>query len=333
MMPYIISADRGKTWTYKASDFTRIAGGQRLALLRLREGPLFFASFADEGIEITDAAGVRRMVRGLFAAVSTDEGRTWPYRRLVSDDGPGTPVESTNGALFTMSARTGEHLGYLSVCQATNGLVHLISSRTHYAFNLKWLMTPATPLKYPPLPVKAVEESFDGPQFDNDGWVNYRGYSGRFNSRGQFSIHAEGRNSGINRIVGEGSFEASFMLKNLRCHPEGARGLKGAAIVFKDGLAAKQGVYIRRGDIGTSESPEIRYETTPHTFRIRTVWNLGTKRWRVFHGFNGAEPVNELPASRRGIYLEKSPFTEATSCYIMAANGSVDVDHFEIRPL
>ena len=74
---------------------------------------------------------------------------------------------------------------------------------------------------------------------------------------------------------------------------------------------------------------------------IKTIWNYGTKRWRVFYGFtpplggvglNGEEPVNELPASKKGIYLG-TPFTEATSCYIMAANGGVDVDHFEIKPL
>ena len=65
---------------------------------------------------------------------------------------------------------------------------------------------------------------------------------------------------------------------------------------------------------------------------IKTLWNYGTKRWRVFYGLNGEEPVNELPASKKGIYLG-TPFTEATSCYIMAANGGVDVDHFEIKPI
>jgi len=331
-MPYIISTDNGRNWLYKPSDFPPIHGGQRLVLLKLREGPLFFASFADKGIMITDAAGVRRKVRGLFAALSPDDGKTWPYVRLVSDDGPGTPVESTNGGLFTMDARIGEHLGYMSGCQATNGIIHLITSRTHYAFNLKWLQTPAAPLKYPPMPVRAVTESFNGPEFDNDGWVDFKSYTGTFNGKGQFSINADGRNSGINRIIGQGSFEALFVLKNLRCHPEGARGLKGAVIRFQDGLAAKRSVCIRRGDIGRGESAEVRYAQTPKIFKIRTLWNYDTKRWRVFYGFNGEEPNNELPASKKGIYLN-TPFTEATSCYIMAANGGIDVDYFEIKPL
>ena len=31
--------------------------------------------------------------------------------------------------------------GYLTACQSDDGLVHLISSQQHYAFNLAWLKT------------------------------------------------------------------------------------------------------------------------------------------------------------------------------------------------
>jgi len=331
-MPIVTSVDGGKTWDYKPSDFPTIHGGQRLVLMKLKEGPLFFASFADKGIEIVDKAGVKRNVRGVFTAISTDEGKTWPNKRLVSDDGPGTALPSTNGGLFTMSARIGEYYGYMAGCQGTNGVVHLITSKTHYAFNLKWLVTPSDPVKYPPLPVRTVRETFDGPEFDNKGWVDFKSYKGSFTGEGTYRIKADGRNSGINRIVGEGSFEAKFVLRNLKCNPEGARGLKGAAIWFRDGLAAKQGVYLRRGDLGLSEGADVRYDKTPEVFAIRTLWNASTRRWRVFYGFDGAEAVNELERSKAGIYLDQ-PFTEATSCYIMAANGAIDVDEFEIRPL
>jgi len=331
-MPTVTSTDGGKSWDYVRSEFPVIHGGQRLVLMRLAEGPLFFASFADHGIDITDASGVQRSVRGLFAAVSLDEGKTWPYRRLVTDDGPGMPVESLNGGLYTMSARIGEHIGYMAGCQGTNGVIHLISSRTHYAFNLAWLKTPAPALKHPPLPLQAVKESFDGPTFDNEGWVTYKSYIGAFNGKGQFSIDAEGRDSGINRIVGEGSFEARFVLKAPRFHPKSRRGLQGVALMFQDGLSAKQGVYIRRGDIGMSEGADITYDKPPHTVKIKTSWNLETRRWRVFYGLNGDEPIHELPRSEKGITLEK-PFTEATACYILAAGGGVDVDSFEVGPL
>ena len=140
-MPKSISFDMSKTWTYSASDFPPIGGGQRLVLLRLREGPLFFASFANgkPPVMVTDASGTKRAVKGLFAAVSYDGGQTWPHVRLVTDDGPERKVRTTDGREFTMSRTNAEPKGYLSVCQGEDGLIHLISSWNHYAINLKWL--------------------------------------------------------------------------------------------------------------------------------------------------------------------------------------------------
>jgi formylglycine-generating enzyme required for sulfatase activity len=142
MMPMSLSADFGKTWTYSASPFPPISGGQRLVLLRLREGPIFFASFAKD-IPIPDAAGKERPCSGLYAALSADDGQTWPVRRLITDDGPGRPCATTDGKEFTLSATSAEPRGYLSVCQAPDGVIHLISSWNHYAFNWAWLKTPA----------------------------------------------------------------------------------------------------------------------------------------------------------------------------------------------
>jgi hypothetical protein len=146
-MPKSLSGDMGKSWTYSASGFPPIRGGQRLVLTRLQEGPIFFASFANEPITITDASGAQRPVEGLFAALSYDDGETWPVKRLITDDGPGREVETNDGRSFTLSARTAEPYGYLSVCQAQGGLIHLISSRQHYTFNLAWLETPAPALE------------------------------------------------------------------------------------------------------------------------------------------------------------------------------------------
>jgi len=81
-------------------------------------------------------------VTGLFGAISYDEGVTWPRMRLISDDGPGREVEAMDGRPFTLSVSSGEPNGYLSVCQGLDGVIHLISSQQHYAFNLKWLETP-----------------------------------------------------------------------------------------------------------------------------------------------------------------------------------------------
>jgi len=151
-MPCSISADMGQTWTYSASKWPPIGGGQRLVLRRLRTGPklgrlgpLFFASFARR-LTITDAAGKQRRVSGLFGALSFDEGKSWPVRRLITDDGPARKVDGGgNTGPFTLSAKSAEPRGYLACVQTPDGVIHLISSKQHYAFNLTWLKTPMPP--------------------------------------------------------------------------------------------------------------------------------------------------------------------------------------------
>ncbi|MHC4620889.1 MAG: SUMF1/EgtB/PvdO family nonheme iron enzyme, partial [Planctomycetota bacterium] len=125
--PKSISSDMGESWTYSASVFPPIGGAQRHALLRLREGPLFFASPGPDGI---------------YAALSYDEGQTWPVRRLITDVKNSRldhGINTIDGGRVRMDAGTAEPLGYLSVCQGLDGVIHLISSRLHYSFNQAWL--------------------------------------------------------------------------------------------------------------------------------------------------------------------------------------------------
>ncbi len=143
MMPRSISDDMGESWTVTASEFPPISGGQRLVLKRLEEGPLLFCSFGN--IQVTDSTGAERPVQGLFAAVSHDEGETWPMKRLISHGGPPQQLATMDGTPFTMTHSMAEPRGYLTGWQARNGVIHLISSRLHYAFNLKWLQTPPPP--------------------------------------------------------------------------------------------------------------------------------------------------------------------------------------------
>jgi len=154
MMPKSISADMGKTWTYSASPFQALRGMQRAVFIRLKEGPLLFISFCGartqpnkEDMLITDASGKQRPVSGIFSALSYDEGETWPTRRLITDDGPPREMETTDRMVFTMSASSAETFGYLSICQTADNLIHLISSKNDYVFNLAWLKTlpPAVP--------------------------------------------------------------------------------------------------------------------------------------------------------------------------------------------
>ena len=146
-MPMSVSKDMGKTWTYSASEFSPISGGQRLVLMRLQEGPILFVSFTDasskktpEGMMIRDASGQDQRAYGLFAALSFDEGRTWPVRKLIVPDD--TPQEIDGGAWtrkFAMDATHAEPKGYMAATQTPDGVIHLISSRLHYQFNLAWL--------------------------------------------------------------------------------------------------------------------------------------------------------------------------------------------------
>ncbi len=142
-MPMSISSDMGHTWTYSASPFAPIAGGQRLVLMRLREGPLFFASFTgpidrDEGMVFTDVEGRAFRGYGLYAALSYDEGTSWPVRRLLT---PGEGDYGTAGHTreFHADATHAEPRGYLAATQSPDGTIHLISSGLHYRLDLTWL--------------------------------------------------------------------------------------------------------------------------------------------------------------------------------------------------
>jgi hypothetical protein len=345
-MPMSISHDLGDTWNYYASEFPPIGGKQRLVLLRLREGPLFFASFADKGIEITDASGTTRMVRGLFAAVSTDRGKTWPYKRLISDDGPGRAVETTAGALFTMSRRNGEYRGYVTTVQGPDGLINLLTSRQHYAFNLKWLMMPSPALAYPPVRVKREVETFTGPDdFDAEGWADYHSYKGAFNGAGQYTVDALAPVSGLNRIVGEGSFEISLTLENIHFNPSLHKGAPGFTIWLKDDRVRTLILYLKSDRIGLdlkdkeADEPfekdpgdDVRYSAAPKSAKLKLTYDEKSRRIRVFYGLDGEGATTEMPQSKAGLFFSK-PLTESTVIYLLTTNVCVDLDYFEVKPV
>ncbi len=150
-MPMSLSGDMGETWTYSASEFPPISSGQRLVLTRLREGPILMVSFTDPlrgergGMLFPDAEGNEFRGDGLFAALSYDEGETWPVRKLIT---PGEGVYD-GGAWtgeFEAAPTSAEPGGYLAATQTPGGVIHLISSRLHYRFNKEWLETPAEPV-------------------------------------------------------------------------------------------------------------------------------------------------------------------------------------------
>lgn len=147
-MPLSLSADGGRTWTYHASAFPPIGGGQRAVLLRLREGPLLCVSFTSgqrkkpeaNGMAFPAAEGGTFVGHGMFAAVSFDEGASWPVRKLLTP-GKGNYDGGGHTGAFTATPARAEHAGYLAATQSPDGMIHLLSSRLHYRFNLAWLRT------------------------------------------------------------------------------------------------------------------------------------------------------------------------------------------------
>ncbi|MHC4212742.1 MAG: hypothetical protein ACYSWP_05125, partial [Planctomycetota bacterium] len=133
-----------------------VSWGQRAVLLRLKEGPILFVSFCKK-MPITNDSGGKHYVSGLYTAVSYDDAKTWPNKRLVTDDGPERDIETLNGELIKLSPHNSESVGYLAICQTPDKIIHVLTSRQHYAFNLKWTETvpPAAPEH--PIPPQAQD--------------------------------------------------------------------------------------------------------------------------------------------------------------------------------
>jgi hypothetical protein len=155
--PASYSADLGKSWTYDATEFPAISSVQRAAMIRLREGPILLCSFTDQwrdwktrkGLPFKAADGTTFMGYGLFAALSFDDGKTWPVRRLVTPGGKPRSEIMIDRGMFTLSDTLAEPCGYLAATQTRDGNVQLITSKNHYVFNLAWLRElPGTPNRH-----------------------------------------------------------------------------------------------------------------------------------------------------------------------------------------
>jgi hypothetical protein len=345
-MPMSRSTDLGKTFTYSKSEFQAIGGGQRLALIKLQSGAVFIASFGNlngvsgDPIMITDENGNQFQAEEMFGALSLDGGKTWPYKRVITD-GSGRAVDSTDGGALTLSWKSSEHRGYLSICQGLDGLIHLISSRQHYAFNQKWMMTPQ-PAPGEPVKVKRAVETFDGPdKFDLDEWFPYKSYTSEFTGNGGYRIRSIMPYGGPTRVVGAGSFEAVFAFDNFRFH--GGNRWREFAFGFKDKFCRTWFLSFGRNRLGMmfKDNPgnnesgggkAIQLTEMPKSVKGRFTYDAPSGKCRVFYGLNGAEPETEMPGSKAGLTLAE-PFSESNAAYILMSEGTVDCQHFEIKPL
>ncbi len=78
---------------------------------------------------------------GLYAAISEDDGKTWPIRKLITP-GSGDFDGGAWTGKFTATPDNAEPAGYLAATQTPDNVIHLISSALHYRFNLSWLRHP-----------------------------------------------------------------------------------------------------------------------------------------------------------------------------------------------
>ena len=152
--PASFSGDLGKTWTYEATEFPAISSVQRATMIRLREGGILLVSFTDQWRDWKSRKGMTFQLGsteftgfGMFVAVSFDEGRTWPVRRLLTPGGEKRMVNGIDKVEFEMSDTVAEPCGYLAATQTRDGNVQLITSKNHYVFNLAWLKAAGSPKK------------------------------------------------------------------------------------------------------------------------------------------------------------------------------------------
>lgn len=147
-MPMSLSTDHGKTWKYSASEFPPIDGGQRLVLRRLEEGPLLLVSFTNHPYRLKNGQkgmqfrqnGTGFKGYGMFAALSFDEGKTWPVKKLLTNGKTRLLDGGAWTGFFEMNPTHAEPAGYLAATQTPDNVIQLVSSRLHYRFNLEWLV-------------------------------------------------------------------------------------------------------------------------------------------------------------------------------------------------
>jgi len=107
-MPAVLSKDMGASWQERPTPFPGISGGQKAAALKLAGGALLLCG-ADSKKQLVGG--------GTYAALSLDDGRTWPHVRKVEGVG-----------------------GYMSLALAPDGVIYLFGTRMGCAaFNEAWL--------------------------------------------------------------------------------------------------------------------------------------------------------------------------------------------------
>ena len=172
-----VSHDFGVTWEHGwAPDLWPISYGLRHVLFRLDEGPLLLISFT-HGSNVTTVTGKQRRFTGLYVATSVDDGASFQIRKpLVDEHAPasGTVLPTEDGVQWTMTNSTAEPRGYTSARQTPDGLIHVLTSRLSYHFNLAWLESPPPDAPNSPVPSPPTPPTPPGPGIPAGRWLTRR---------------------------------------------------------------------------------------------------------------------------------------------------------------
>jgi len=99
-MPMQFSKDDGETWTQTDTPFPGISSGQKPVALRLQSGSLLMISI-DNSKKVVEGGGT-------FAALSMDDGKTWPHvRKLEGVGGYMAAAQSPGGEIYVAGSRMG----------------------------------------------------------------------------------------------------------------------------------------------------------------------------------------------------------------------------------
>ena len=110
-LPAFVSRDRGQSWEPRPTPFPGVTVGQKAAALKLRSGALLLVSFDSPKRPVAAGKGE------VFAALSFDDGKTWPHVRRVEGVG-----------------------GYMSLAQGPDGVIYHCGSRMRaVAYDEAWL--------------------------------------------------------------------------------------------------------------------------------------------------------------------------------------------------
>lgn len=203
-MSMSVTYDEGKTYTYSGTGLIGVESGQRLVLRKLDNGNLLLVSFTgkrdnntyvDENkpsdvvefgqdmesyqnnyIELVDENGVAHKYYGAYAAISEDGGKTWPYKRILTDI-TDDEVRVLNGygntKEFKMTQYMAEPKGYLTGIQTSDGMIHVLSSAFEYTFNEAWVKDGPADLNALKMMVgEAKQVSAAG--YTAESWANYQ---------------------------------------------------------------------------------------------------------------------------------------------------------------